>query len=93
MRLEEFVSLGLLQEINRQFLHPMGLALSVKIEEDGSMEFAEIWDYRNDPEGLIFDESVTADPEFKRKINTVKELIESKKKHREENLGFYIQNE
>ena len=50
----EFRRLGLLQEVNRQFLHPLGLALEVSIEEDGTERLGGIWDYRNDPEGMAF---------------------------------------
>lgn len=51
---KEFRRLGYLQELNRRFLHPLGLALSVKVREDGTEVLAEIWDYRDDPEGIRF---------------------------------------
>jgi len=55
MPVKEFRELGILQELNRQFLHPLGLALEVEQPEDGSAErFGGIWDYRGDPEGLMF---------------------------------------
>lgn len=58
MNLKEFVEIGLLQEINRRILHPMGLALSVYIDDDGKCGWGDIWDYRNDPEGIIFSDGV-----------------------------------
>lgn len=60
--LKEFHELGFLQEINRRFLHPIGLAMSLTITKDDdtgevtSVEFDKIWDYRDDPEGVFFNE-------------------------------------
>jgi hypothetical protein len=51
----EFRDKGYLQEVNRQFLHPLGLALSVVINEDGSASLGGICDYRDDPEGVYYD--------------------------------------
>ena len=39
---------GYLQEANRQFFHPLGLALAL---EDGALR---VWDCRDDPEGICF---------------------------------------
>ncbi len=50
----EFRSLGLVQEINRLFLHPRGLALEVVIDDDGTEKLGGVWDSRDDPEGIIF---------------------------------------
>ena len=36
MSIKEFREKGYLQELNRQFLHPLGLALEIIINEDGS---------------------------------------------------------
>jgi hypothetical protein len=50
----EFRRLGLLQEVNRLFFHPRGLALEV-VATDGEPErLGGIWDYRDDPEGMGF---------------------------------------
>lgn len=54
MPVSVFRALGYLQEVNRLFLHPRGLALEVVIKEDGTEAFGGIWDYRDDPEGIIF---------------------------------------
>ena len=57
MTLKEFVEDGYLQEVNRQFFHPRGLALSISLnEKDNIYEWAEIWDCRDDPEGIIYGE-------------------------------------
>ena len=55
MEVKEFQEKGFLQEVNRKFFHPLGLVLSVYVDEaNGSMILGEIWDYRNDPEGIFF---------------------------------------
>lgn len=54
MSVKEFRELGYLQELNRRFLHPLGLALEVVLETDGSERFGEVWDSRDDPEGMIY---------------------------------------
>lgn len=50
----EWQELGLLQELNREFLHPLGLALAVDVQ-DGTLA---IYDARPDPEGIIFEDDV-----------------------------------
>src|SRR5580765_892416 len=60
--IKEFRELGFLQEVNRMFLHPLGLALEVTVEEDGSEHLGGVWDYREDPEGMIFGDAML-DPE------------------------------
>lgn len=55
MDLNEFRDLGYLHEINRQVLHPAGLALAVDMDDEGRVTgFAGVWDYRDDPEGVLF---------------------------------------
>ena len=46
MSVKEFRELGFLQEVNRLFLHPRGLALEVAVGDDGEMRFGEVWDCR-----------------------------------------------
>jgi len=48
---------GMLFEINRQILHPLGLALCVDVDEDtGEVKgFGGLWDARDDPEGIIYE--------------------------------------
>lgn len=55
MDLEEFRALGLLQEVNRRFFHPIGLALAMDYDEEGKPYLSGIWDERRDPEGIIFE--------------------------------------
>lgn len=54
MDIKEFRAKGFLQEANRLFFHPLGLALEVVIKEDGTEHLGGIWDYRDDPEGMLF---------------------------------------
>jgi hypothetical protein len=51
---KEFRELGYLQELNRLFLHPLGLALEVTINPDGTEFFSGVWDCRDDPEGIVY---------------------------------------
>lgn len=52
--IKEFRELGFLQEANRLFFHPLGLALEVNVNDDGTEELSGVWDYREDPEGILF---------------------------------------
>lgn len=59
--IKEFREAGYLQELNRQFLHPLGLALEVVQETDGTESIGGIWDYREDAEGMYYDLKNSAD--------------------------------
>jgi hypothetical protein len=87
MSVEEFHELGLLQEINRLFLHPRGLALEVTKREDGTMYVSGIWDYREDPEGILFADGVLAKPAAREKAKRVEALRLSHLIEREHLLG------
>lgn len=50
----EFRELGFLQEANRLFFHPRGLALEVVTEKGGGMRLGGVWDYREDDEGILY---------------------------------------
>jgi len=54
---KEFREQGYLQEVNRQFLHRIGLELQIVVSTDGNEHFVGIWDCRDDPEGIIFSPS------------------------------------
>lgn len=55
MDLNEFHDLGFLQEINREVLHPAGLAMEMYTDDEGNVTgFGGVWDYRDDPEGMFF---------------------------------------
>lgn len=86
MDIKEFLNDGYLQEVNRRFFHPLGLALEVITDLD-VIKIGGVWDYRNDPEGLRFAEG-EIDREKARKIDT---LWRKKSKVRESLLGYMIQ--
>jgi hypothetical protein len=52
--IREFREQGYLQEANRRFFHPLGLALTVVVDADGSERLGGVQDYRDDPEGIVF---------------------------------------
>ncbi len=86
----EFRRMGYLQELNRNFLHPLGLALSVEVDDDGNESFGAIWDYRNDPEGLIFDDDLM-DDEFVENAIYLAMVFHSRASSRIRKLGYLIQ--
>jgi hypothetical protein len=86
MDLKEFVDLGILQELNRTYLHPMGLALAVGIQDEKYF-LSGILDYREDDEGMNFTEDALSYEKFLK----AKDLFLSKTKAREEKLGYFIQ--
>jgi hypothetical protein len=53
--IKEFRELGYLQELNRRFLHPLGLALEIIIDDNGEEKLGGIWDYRMDEVGIYYD--------------------------------------
>ncbi|SNS22589.1 hypothetical protein SAMN05446037_1006108 [Anaerovirgula multivorans] len=88
MDIKEFREMGLLAELNRAFLHPLGLALEVCIEDDGTEKLGGIQDYRDDPEGMLYSkEYFPAD-----KIKKAQDFIAGKHKQRWEALGFIYQD-
>lgn len=54
MDIKEFRELGYLQEVNRQFFHPHGLALSITQSITGEELLGDILDYRDDDEGVYY---------------------------------------
>jgi hypothetical protein len=87
MSVKEFRELGYLQELNRQFLHPLGLALEVNLNPDGSESFGEAWDYRDDAEGMIYGSGMI-DPE---KTKRITREAEEKVVTRMNELGYFVQ--
>lgn len=54
MDIAEFRREGYLQELNRLFLHPLGLAIETVVAEDGTERLGGVWDYRKDRDGILF---------------------------------------
>ena len=93
MNIKEFADDGYLQELNRQFLHPLGLALYVNEREDGQCELGGIADYRDDPEGVIFDQDYLEDPANRclQKAQIVSTQRQKVAKGRHMLLSYYMQ--
>jgi len=87
INIKEFMDFGFLHECNRKFLHPLGLALEVTTEENGTVYISGVWDYRDDPEGINFSEE-TLDPE---KVERVEKVFKDRSDKRQELLGYVIQ--
>lgn len=87
MDIKEFREMGLLAELNRSFLHPLGLALEIEVEDDGTEKLGGIWDYRDDPEGMLY----SADHFPTEKIKKAQEFIKQKHEQRLKVLGFVYQ--
>ncbi|MHA2063306.1 MAG: hypothetical protein ACXABY_02875 [Candidatus Thorarchaeota archaeon] len=89
--IKAFVEEGYLQELNRQFLHPLGLALEVVIEKDGTYHLGGVWDCRDDREGILYTDKTMAKPAaLKKAQNVFCEMLE-KAAAREEQFGHVIQ--
>jgi len=86
--INEFVERGYLQEVNRRFLHPLGLALEVVIEEDGSAHLGGVWDYREDFEGICFAGGYA---DLAPKAETVEAEWQARVSFREKALGYIVQ--
>lgn len=86
---KDFREAGYLQELNRQFLHPLGMALEVMIDKDGTEHLGRIWDYRDDPEGVVYSPGVIDSEKALRVLNERLEKANS----RCELLGYDIQPE
>jgi len=93
MDVKDFREQGYLQELNRRFLHPLGLALEV-ISEGGKEKLGGIWDYRDDEEGIHYDIK-NSDQERKDKMlgnfNKIEKTIELRSVARVNKLGFFIE--
>ena len=85
--LDEFHKKGYLQEINRQFLHPLGLSLAFKFGADGTRKFHAIYDHRDSNELLVFQNELL---DTKKKAFVEREQ-EARGQNRISNLGFIQQ--
>lgn len=94
MDIKEFREKGYLQELNRRFLHPLGLGLEIVIDADGNETIGGVWDYRDDPEGLIFDIH-NSDIERKNRFKENKMFIDNEltkySEVRKERFGFDVE--
>lgn len=89
MDLNEFLNDGYLQEVNRRFFHPLGLALAVSCDKDGKVtDIAGLWDYRDDSEGMLFADGSGDDPA---KARTVEDEWVKHAPVRRERFGWVVQ--
>lgn len=93
----ELSELGLLIEINRQILHPLGLALEVALipadpADHGQAVPAQavlrVQDHRDDPEGVYYGALEPADFDH---VRAGQALLEAKAPERKRRLGFVVQ--
>lgn len=78
---------GYVQEANRQFFHPLGLALAVD-RDTGTIE---IWDDRDDPEGWFFAEPELNNDDAIAKANLVANELGARSAERIAVCGAVIQ--
>lgn len=86
--IETLILGGYLQEVNRRFFHPLGLALYVKAESmDGPWVLGGVGDYRDDPEGIVFESGT----ELAEKARLIEQIELDRKGPRMNALGFWVQ--
>jgi hypothetical protein len=87
MDIAEFRNEGYLQEVNRQFFHPLGLDLVTNITEDGIESLGGIWDHRDDPEGVFYED---ADLDIT-KAERIRNFMRTRMRPRLEAVGYWFQ--
>ena len=91
INIKEFREQGYLQELNRQFLHPLGMALEVIIDDEGNEKLGGVWDYRDDPEGMFYAEEIVKLDKFKENFNRVAKELIIKAEYRRNKYGYVFQ--
>ena len=89
MDIAEFRRIGLLQEINRLILHPLGLAMFVDVGDDGAETLGGVFDERGDAEGWYFNVLTESDIERGCKLHA---LRVEREPARIAALGYVIQS-
>lgn len=101
LNLKDFQEEGYLLEVNRQFFHPLGLAIGIYYDENDlenekgfDPEVDEpkglvIYDTRDDPEGYAFDSLVSDDDS--KKYKNIERLWSEKATVRLERFGWVVQ--
>lgn len=82
---QELSDEGYLQEANRLFFHPLGLALEVTVDDDEEFYDVKIQDWRHDPEGVYFD---VVNP---KKVEAIENTKAARIADRAHALGFFVQ--
>ena len=86
--LNEFRDFGFLQEANRRFFHPLGLALFVRVDGDGKCISLGCQDGRDDPEGFCF---TGVDNVAIEKVGRVQALLDRNGEYRRKLFGYVVQ--
>lgn len=85
MPIHEFIDTGYLHEVNRLVLHPCGLALELRYRTDSgdpTEGMLHVWDYRDDPEGIVFGEG-DLDPDKADRV------AQSRRRHRDARVELF----
>ncbi len=88
LSIKAFRDRGYLQELNRRFLHPLGLALEIQVRddlEDDTATTMRIQDAQDDPEGFIFEDPDQA------KTDAIDAEWNERAEVRQKALGFVLQ--
>lgn len=84
------VDKGLLFIINREVLHPLGLSLAVHLDANNNTVSMSLWDFREDPAGIVFEKESFEEGLAKYAKFSCEEGIKFMRT-REELLGFIVQ--
>lgn len=85
MSIKEFSKQGYVHEINRMFLHPLGLALEVTNGPNDTWFISGVWDERDNPEGIHLQ---SPNPD---KVRRIYALQTQRATARVQALGYYHQ--
>ncbi len=94
MSVKDFREAGYLQELNRQFLHPLGVAMEVVVDDDKTESFGLVWDSRDDPEGYYFglaESDTDRVDRFRANAEKIKTEQDARQATRQKALGFIIE--
>lgn len=77
---------GYLQEVNRNFFHPLGLALAINVDDENNGVLS-ILDARDDPQGFNFLDTIDLLP----KAAKIKQISDERSEARLQALGYWNQ--
>lgn len=83
----DFREAGYLQEANRQWFHPLGLALAADVDA-GTLT---VWDCRDDPEGIIFTMPAELDGHMRANAENVAREQHARHAVRRARIGYVVQ--
>jgi len=93
LTVSEFRQEGLLQELNRLFLHPRGLSMSVVVNDEGEEVFdMYISDVRGTPDVFTLPESLVGSTTSLENVDHVAESFNKESRLRQQKLGYVVQS-